>query len=148
MRGRTVTAEQKRFHSKLAELGCVACRAHGRANTHISLHHIDGRTKPDAHWLVLALCSSHHQDDGSGTIAVHPWKARFEAEYGKQRDLLRECIAALLDAGIEVPQGALRAAGYSELSAALSADERKAGVNGAPTPRPALPSPTNRKETA
>src|SRR5690606_14861838 len=102
-------------HTRLASLGCVACRAHGRLNTWVSIHHIDGRTKPDAHWLVLALCSSHHQDDGSGAIAVHPWKARFEAEYGKQRDLLRECIAALLDAGIEVPQGALRAAGYSEL---------------------------------
>jgi len=126
MKGRTVSVEQKRFHTRLASLGCVACRAHGRINTYVSVHHIDGRTKPDAHWLVLPLCASHHQDDGSGVIAVHPWKARFETEYGKQRDLLRDCIAALLEAGFEVPQGAIRAAGFAGLSVAGAAEKQMA----------------------
>jgi hypothetical protein len=40
---------------------------------------------------VLPLCAGHHQD-GTGNnkelIAVHPYKARFEARYGAQMKLL------------------------------------------------------------
>lgn len=95
MKGRTVTAEQKRFHDALAGLGCIACRKDGVINTHVSIHHIDGRTKLNAHWLVLPVCSSHHQDDGTKT-AIHPYKARFEAQYGDQYELLRYCLTLLV----------------------------------------------------
>lgn len=111
MKGRSVTAEQKRFHDLLIRnIGCIACKSHGVFNDHASVHHIDGRTKPDAHWLVLGLCGPHHQDDGSGAIAVHPWKARFEAEYGKQRALLAEAVQELLHMGVSLPDECLRAA--------------------------------------
>lgn len=92
MKGRNPTAEQKRFWSALAELGCIACRADGRYNPVVSIHHIDGRTKPDAHWLVLPLCGPHNQDTGHEyIIPVHPYKARFEKRYGRQIDLLKTC---------------------------------------------------------
>lgn len=98
MKGRPPTADEARFMSAIADLGCVACRHDGWHNPDISVHHIDGRTKPGAHLLVLPLCAGHHQD-GTGTnptlIAVHPYKARFEARYGTQRALLAECIATL-----------------------------------------------------
>jgi hypothetical protein len=67
----------------------------GRFNPHVSIHHVDGRTKPGCHLLVLPLCGPHHQDDGSGTISVHPWKARFEKRYGAQLDLVNECMTLL-----------------------------------------------------
>lgn len=114
MKGRTPTAEQKRFWGMLArEVGCIASRKDGFWEPRVSIHHIDGRTKPDAHWLVLPLSAGNHQDGtgASGRIAVHPWKARFEARYGTQRELLRECIQILLDRGCDVPEGVLRAAG-------------------------------------
>lgn len=112
MKGRAVTAVQKRFHDLLVRhIGCVACRAHGVFNDHASIHHIDGRTKPGAHWLVLPLCGPHHQDDGRGAIAIHPWKGQFVAQYGRERDLLRECVELLLGQGINVPEGALLATG-------------------------------------
>jgi hypothetical protein len=42
---------------------------------------------------VIGLCAGHHQD-GTGQdkslIAVHPYKARFEAKYGTQYELLEE----------------------------------------------------------
>ena len=100
MKGRPPTADESRFMSAIANLGCVACRKDGWSNPDVSVHHIDGRTKPGAHLLVLPLCAGHHQD-GTGTnptlIAVHPYKARFEARYGTQLSLLAECIAMLVD---------------------------------------------------
>lgn len=95
---RAVTAVEKLLWTRLAALGCVACKKDGNFNTHVSIHHVDGRTKPGCHQLVLPLCAGHHQD-GTGEdktlIAVHPWKARFEARYGTQAELMDECAQAL-----------------------------------------------------
>ena len=102
MKGRAPTADEARFMDAIAGLGCVACRKDGWHNPDVSVHHIDGRTKPGAHLLVLPLCAGHHQD-GTGPnttlIAVHPYKARFEARYGTQRELLAECLAKLKEQG-------------------------------------------------
>lgn len=111
MKGRTPTIKQKHFHDDLCRhVGCVACRFEGGFNDYVSVHHIDGRTKPEAHWLVLPLCGAHHQDNGTA-VAVHPYKARFEERYGAQMDLLRWCIEWLQQRDMEVPDGALIAAG-------------------------------------
>ena len=95
---RAVTAAEKLLWTRLAALGCVACKKDGNFNTHVSIHHVDGRTKPGCHQLVLPLCAGHHQD-GTGEdktlIAVHPWKARFEARYGTQAELMHECAQLL-----------------------------------------------------
>lgn len=93
MKGKTPSAAEKRFHDQLASLGCIACYLDGRFNDQVSIHHMDGRTKPGAHMKVLPLCAGHHQDGTGmpGLIAVHPWKARFEKEYGKQSELLALC---------------------------------------------------------
>jgi hypothetical protein len=102
MKGRPPTAEEARFMDAIARLGCVACRKDGWENLDVSVHHIDGRTKPGAHLLVLPLCAGHHQA-GTGAnptlIAVHPDKARFEAQYGTQRELLAQCVAQLNEQG-------------------------------------------------
>jgi len=98
MKGRPPTAAEAQFMSRIAALGCIACRKDGWRNPDVSVHHIDGRTKPDAHLLVLPLCAGHHQD-GTGPnptlIAVHPHKARFEERYGAQLALLAECVATI-----------------------------------------------------
>lgn len=97
---RAVTTAEKLLWTRLAALGCVACKKDGKFNTHVSIHHIDGRTKPGCHQLVLPLCAGHHQD-GTGEdktmIAVHPWKARFEARYGTQAELMDECAQLLFE---------------------------------------------------
>lgn len=101
MKGRTPTAEEKRFHSMLAALGCIACHLDGHHNPVVSIHHIDGRTKPGAHLRVLPLCAGHHQDGtgAPGLVAVHPWKSRFEARYGSQHELLDLCERLLAERG-------------------------------------------------
>ena len=97
---RAVTTTEKLLWTRLAALGCVACKKDGKFNTHVSIHHVDGRTKPGCHQLVLPLCAGHHQD-GTGEdktmVAVHPWKARFEACYGSQAELMDECAQLLFE---------------------------------------------------
>lgn len=87
---RTRTPKEIELHDRLAALGCIACMKDGRFNDYVSIHHVHGRTAPDCHKKVLALCAGHHQDNGGGLIAVHPWKARFEKRYGNQDDLIAE----------------------------------------------------------
>lgn len=103
MKGRSPTADEARLMTAIADLGCIACRKDGWHNPDVSVHHIDGRTKPGAHLLVLPLCAGHHQD-GAGAnptlIAVHPYKARFEARYGAQHELLAECVAMIRNSGV------------------------------------------------
>jgi hypothetical protein len=90
MKGRTPTADEKRFMGLVGQLGCIVCSEQGYGFREASLHHIDGRTKPGAHMSVIPLCYEHHQGgSGSGMfISVHPWKRRFEEAYGSQVDLL------------------------------------------------------------
>ena len=94
--------KEKEIWNAIAELGCIACRKDGRFNPYVSIHHCDGRAKPGAHKKVLALCAGHHQD-GSGAmdlIAVHPYKARFEAKYGTQEELMEETKNLLIKKGL------------------------------------------------
>ena len=96
---RAVTAIEKAHWSRLAsEVGCIACLVEGNFNPHVSIHHINGRTVPGCHSQVLPLCAGHHQDgtgEDKSMLAVHPWKARFEARYGAQDELQRRCALVL-----------------------------------------------------
>ncbi len=105
MKGSNPSVKQKKYHDLLCQrIGCVACLADGIRNHHVSVHHVDGRTKPMAHWLVLPLCGPHHQDQGiDGVVAVHPYKAQFQARYGRQLDLIEQCARSLEEMGVELP---------------------------------------------
>ncbi|ONM43138.1 hypothetical protein BXT89_14390 [Halopseudomonas pachastrellae] len=104
MKGAPVTKAQQAYWSLLCDhVGCIACRADDRLNNWCSVHHIEGRTKPDAHWLVLPLCAPHHQGTGGNVIAVHINKFRFEQRYGAQLELLRQCAEILAAKGFVLP---------------------------------------------
>jgi len=92
MKGRNPTEAEKGYHDRLAQVvGCIACRKDGRFNDYVSIHHIEGRTRPGCHMRVLPLCGPHHQPIMPGVTAVHGNKAEFERTYGKQADLQAEC---------------------------------------------------------
>ncbi len=102
MKGRPPTAEEARFMDKMGALPCIACLKDGWTNHVISLHHIDGRTKPGAHFLVIPLCGPHHQQDDTDVrqrISLHGRKATFQARYGTELELLAECMAKLKEQG-------------------------------------------------
>ncbi|MHA6476172.1 Ref family recombination enhancement nuclease [Stutzerimonas sp. KH-1] len=120
MKGKNPTKAQSDYHDLLAQnIGCIACfrdTAGHQRNFVVSIHHCDGRTKPDAHWQVLPLCAGHHQDGygAPGLIAVHPYKARFELAYGKQETLIRDCALQLLDMGLAVPARVMELIGLEQ----------------------------------
>lgn len=84
-----MTKAERAHQNRVSELGCIACRIDGIINTWVSIHHVDGRTKKGAHMKVLGLCDRHHQTGGEEAPAIHPFKARFEAKYGTQAELLK-----------------------------------------------------------
>jgi hypothetical protein len=101
MKGRAPTADERRIMDKIAALGCIACRHDGITNPWISLHHIDGRTKPGSHKEVLPLCGPHHQQDDTDPLqrpSVHGRKETFTARYGTEHELLAECMALIGEA--------------------------------------------------
>jgi hypothetical protein len=99
-RQRAPTEPEKMLWTRMADtVGCIACHLDGQFNPVVSIHHIDGRTKPGCHKQVLPLCAGHHQDatgEDKTLIAVHPDKAQFEQRYGPQMELLA-LVHQLLD---------------------------------------------------
>lgn len=103
LKGRAPDASERRVMDVLGALPCIACMMHGIVTAEISLHHIDGRTRPGAHKLVLPLCKWHHQHAAPAEIrAIHPWlvpvhadgkvggRKEFEMLNGTQYKLLAE----------------------------------------------------------
>lgn len=98
LKGRTPTAAEQRFMDLAGQVPCLACMKDGRENKLISLHHVDGRTKPGAHFLVLPLCAQHHQPDDTDPlerVALHGSKKVFGQMYGTERELLAELYSIL-----------------------------------------------------
>ena len=78
------------------ELGCIVCRMRGFPGSPAEIHHVDGKTKPDAHMKVLPLCYHHHRGgNDSEPISRHPYKRRFQEAYGSEKHLLTE-VSSLL----------------------------------------------------
>lgn len=67
LKGRVRTAIEKQLEIKIAAIGCICCHNQGWPSTapedgihYISMHHVEGRTKPWAHAMQLPLCQHHH----------------------------------------------------------------------------------------
>lgn len=74
IKGRSPTADERRVMDALGSLPCIACLLHGVTTSEISLHHIAGRTAPDAHKKVLPLCVHHHQHAAPADVReAYPW---------------------------------------------------------------------------
>jgi len=100
MKGRTPTTREKEWMAAARETGCIVCSEFLGVDTPAAIHHIDGKTKPDAHYMTIPLCGKHHQEKdnhrpkrwisrhGDGRIA-------FEDEYGCESELLSLTLAAV-----------------------------------------------------
>ena len=88
MKGRTPTADEKAHMNAVAAHGCYCCNKMGIFNDYILIHHVDGRTKPGAHFKVIGLCDPHHSPYHHE--GLHNNKTRWEAKWGKQEDILLE----------------------------------------------------------
>lgn len=104
MPGRTPTASERRYMDAIGKLPCICCHLRGRTNRVISLHHTDGRTKPDAHKKTLPLCMYHHDVPADEAmrelypdlIPIHAkgnfgGPGQWRAEFGAEAELLGIC---------------------------------------------------------
>jgi hypothetical protein len=98
MKGRTPTAAERRHMAMARELGCIACRNMGitTPSEYTLIHHIDGKTKPDAHRRVLPLCFNHH--DRGAADGIHANPTEWEARHGTQEQLLEQVRGLLGEA--------------------------------------------------
>ena len=90
LKGRGPTAEERRWLDRVASLGCIVCKVHHETFSPAEIHHLDGKTKPDAHLMVLPLCHLHHRSGRDDEFATsrHPYRVRWEARYGTEEHLL------------------------------------------------------------
>ncbi|GAL07922.1 recombination enhancement function protein [Photobacterium aphoticum] len=73
LKGRAPTAAEREVMDSIGKLPCVCCLLKGRFTPLISLHHMDGRTKPYAHMMTLPLCAYHHDTPADkSTIEEYP----------------------------------------------------------------------------
>ena len=114
MAGKTRTKIEMSLHDKMARLGCIACINKGLiqpfSGSPVSIHHIDGRTKEDAHKKAIPLCGWHHDvpiEKSSEHYGKYPFvfplhakgseggKVQWEAENGDQYDLLKQVLGLI-----------------------------------------------------
>lgn len=101
LKGRSPTAAERVVMDALGKLPCIACLQHGKESPLISLHHIQGRTKPGAHLLQIPLCKYHHQSAAPDSVrAEFTWlvpvhadgitggKAEFSRHNGSEHQLM------------------------------------------------------------
>lgn len=92
------TKAEREWMASITALGCIVCYLQGRGHVPAAVHHIKQGNRRLGHLFTIGLCDpGHHQNApaGSGQISRHPDKARFEAEYGTEMQLLEETKRAL-----------------------------------------------------
>lgn len=88
------TAEEQRWMSAIADLGCIVCHTLGFPRVPGDVHHLlDDGGRRIGHLHTICLCSPGHHRNApkrSGYVSRHPTKARFEALYGTEESLLEK----------------------------------------------------------
>ena len=83
--------------SRVAELGCIACRVMGYVDTPAEIHHLRtgvGKGMRNNHRMVLPLCPHHHRTGPHGE-AFHAGKQTWQDKFGTEEELL-EAVNKLL----------------------------------------------------
>jgi rubredoxin len=90
MQGRTPNKKEKQWMDSISNFGCIVCKLFYQCDSPAEIHHIDGKTKPEAHLKTLPLCYKHHREGVNNELYVsrHPFKKEFENRYGNQYHLL------------------------------------------------------------
>ncbi|OIV47978.1 hypothetical protein BK025_00050 [Sodalis sp. TME1] len=92
-----MTRDEKRHLSRVASLGCIACRRVGLGATPAEIHHIrdgQGAGLRASHYETIPLYPPHHRTGGHG-VAIHAGRKVWEENYGAEQELLRQIRAEL-----------------------------------------------------
>lgn len=87
---RAPTVAEAAWMRAITAIGCIACLIDGRPETPGAVHHILRGGRRMGHMHTICLCDPGHHQNGqqSGKVSRHPWKTRFEAQYGTEQELL------------------------------------------------------------
>jgi hypothetical protein len=91
---RTPNAAEAAWIARILEYCCIACRIQygDSIRTPAEVHHILRGGQRIGHLFTLPLCTTHHR---GGPFARHPYRARFEKQYGTEMELLERLQAEL-----------------------------------------------------
>ena len=87
-----MTKDEKKYLSKIADLGCIICRRLGYMGTPCEIHHVRGiglgMWVRSSHYQTIGLCPTHHR----GNIGYHGLgRKAFERRYDvTERELLEQ----------------------------------------------------------
>lgn len=90
-----MTKAESAHLSRIASLGCIACRIIGHNDTPAEIHHIRtgmGMGQRNDNYHVIPLCPHHHRH---GPNAIHQSKVKFERDFGTEKELLEGIHGAL-----------------------------------------------------
>lgn len=94
MKGRNPTAEERRHMARVRDIGCIACInmgliiAYEMPAEQTLIHHVYGKTVPNAHKKTLPLCDPHHSPHYH--TGLHSNRVEWEVQHGTQRELLEQ----------------------------------------------------------
>lgn len=90
-------AAEQAWLDKVAAFGCIVCYLSHHAKTPCAVHHPLSGGRRMGHLFAIGLCDpGHHQNSPTpAKISRHPEKARFEAAYGTEAELLAQLQALL-----------------------------------------------------
>ena len=99
MKGRAQNKDEREFMAQMCGIGCIVCLNLGYETPQVTPHHMEGKTRPGAHYKIIPLCGNHHQiSDQQGRWVTrhgpgkHSGKAMFEEEYGTENELYLQCL--------------------------------------------------------
>jgi hypothetical protein len=91
-----VTNEERRYLSRVAELGCLVCRRMGYPGTPAEIHHKragTGAGRRSSHFDAMPLCPEHHR----GKTGLHGLGTKgFPKHWGFDEDDLLQDVRDLL----------------------------------------------------
>jgi hypothetical protein len=95
LKSRTPTTLEKEWLNAAWQVPCIVCDMyHDVSDSPAEYHHIDGKTKPDAHLNGIALCPQHHRNKDNNKnprwVSRHgDGRAAFELAYMPEMELLK-----------------------------------------------------------
>lgn len=91
MAKRSKTAAERRYHDRVAQMGCLLCQLLGQGDTPANVHHVregQGMAQRASHWLVVPLCPACHQ----GPNGIHGDQTLLKIARVSELDLLAMTI--------------------------------------------------------
>ena len=100
-----MTKDEKKYLSKVADLGCIICYRLGYIGTPAEIHHIRGMglgmAVRSSHYATIPLCPTHHRgNDGYHGMGRKAFERRYEVT---ESDLLEQ-VKGLINEDDEKPE--------------------------------------------